>query len=65
MENKGEIILYQSEDGTVKIDVRLEMKLYEYTSFFRKVEIGAKCTFINSLVAIIEVFITCFSYDFL
>lgn len=24
MENKGEILLYQSEDGTVKIDVRLE-----------------------------------------
>ena len=24
MENKGEIILYQSEDGIVKIDVRLE-----------------------------------------
>jgi hypothetical protein len=24
MENKGEILLYQSEDGTTKIDVRLE-----------------------------------------
>ena len=24
MENKGEILLYQSEDGIVKIDVRLE-----------------------------------------
>ena len=24
MENKGEILLYQSEDGTVKIDVRME-----------------------------------------
>jgi hypothetical protein len=24
MENKGEIILYQSEDGIVKIDVRFE-----------------------------------------
>ena len=24
MENRGEILLYQSEDGTVKIDVRME-----------------------------------------
>lgn len=24
MENKGEVLLYQSEDGTTKIDVRLE-----------------------------------------
>lgn len=24
MENKGEILLYQSEDGIVKIDVRLQ-----------------------------------------